>query len=235
MVTEDFRSAAIFEKYSIDFCCHGNVSLEQACTDKNVSIDRVRADLKTLSTDKGSSSDSFDSWDLDRLAEYIIQTHHSYVRSAIPILLGHTEKIAKVHGEHHAELVEIRDIFKVVADEMSAHMMKEERLLFPYIKGLAESARERRPVEVPPFQTIQNPIRMMEAEHVSAGGGMERIRNASLQYAIPADACMTYRISYQELEAFELDLHRHVHLENNILFPKAIELERQLMATFQLN
>jgi regulator of cell morphogenesis and NO signaling len=235
MVTEDFRSAAIFEKHSIDFCCHGNVPLEQACSEKGVSIEKVRADLKTLSTDSPRGLDSFDSWDLDRLAEYIIQTHHRYVRSAIPTLLAHTEKVALVHGERHAELAEIRDIFKSVADEMTTHMMKEERVLFPFIKELAQSARNGQPVQSPPFQTIQNPIRMMEAEHVSAGGGMEDIRNASLKYAIPADACMTYRITYKELEAFEVDLHKHVHLENNILFPKAIELEQQMLTAFQLH
>lgn len=235
MVTKDFRSAAIFEKYSIDFCCHGNVSLDAACNEKGVPIEKVRADLALLLKDTSNNLDSFVSWELDKLADYIVQTHHSYVRSTIPTLLAHTDKIAAVHGERHAELLKIRDIFEGVGEEMAAHLLKEERVLFPFIKALAESARSGLPTQRPPFQTIQNPIRMMEAEHVSAGDGMGNIRVASRQYAVPTDACTTFRITYQELEAFEMDLHKHVHLENNILFPKAIELERQLLATSLLN
>ena len=233
IVSEDFRSAAIFEKYSIDFCCHGNVSLEQACQESGAPVEDVRAQLAILSKEKDVREDSFDAWELDRLAEYIIQTHHRYVRSAIPTLLAHTKKIAEVHHERHGELAAIHDIMTGVAEEMTAHMMKEELMLFPYIKKLAVSARGGIPVQIPPFQSIQNPIRMMEAEHVSAGNGMGNIRKASLQYAIPVDACTTYRVTYQELQAFESDLHKHVHLENNILFPKAIELERQLFTASQ--
>ncbi len=233
IVTQDFRSAAIFQKYSIDFCCHGNVSLEQACNEQGVALHEVQSELATLSIGKSSGFESFDSWELDKLAEYIVQTHHQYIRSAIPTLLTHTQKVANVHGEHHAELIEIRDIFQGVAEEMIAHMMKEERMLFPYITELAQSARVGRPVRIPPFQTIQNPIRMMEAEHISVGDGTANIRNLSRHYAIPTDACMTYRVTYQELQAFESDLHKHIHLENNILFPKAIQLEHQLIARTQ--
>lgn len=235
IVADDFRAAAVFEKYSIDFCCHGNVGLEEACKERGVSVEQVRADLGTLASEVKGDKDSYDSWELDKLADFIIATHHSYVKSAIPTLLAHTEKIAMVHGVRHSELLTLRDIFKNVAEEMTQHMMKEELMLFPYIKSLAKSARDEQPARIPPFHTIQNPITTMEAEHVSAGNGMETIRKQSGHYAIPADACTTYRVTFQELETFELDLHKHVHLENNILFPKSILLEQQLLPTVHPN
>jgi regulator of cell morphogenesis and NO signaling len=235
IVADDFRTAAIFEKYSIDFCCHGNVPLEDACKQQGVSVDQVRLELGALVIGTRGEQDSFASWDLDRLADYVIDTHHKYVKSIVPTLLAHTQKVASVHGERHAELLTIRDIFKNVAEELTQHMMKEELMLFPYIKSLARSARDGQPVRIPQFQTIQNPIRLMEAEHVSAGNGMDTIRQESEIYSVPSDACTTYRVTYQELEAFELDLHKHVHLENNILFPKAILLEQRLFHAMQSN
>jgi regulator of cell morphogenesis and NO signaling len=235
IVTEDFRSAAIFEKYSIDFCCHGNVPLEEACKERGVSVDQVRAELGALANQVNVEKDLYDAWELDTLADYILDNHHRYVKSAIPILLAHTEKIANVHGERHAELLTIRDIFKNVAEEMSQHMMKEELMLFPYIRSLARSGQNGQPFHKAPFQSIQNPIAMMEAEHVSAGNGMETIRAQSMGYTLPSDACTTYRVTYQELETFALDLHKHVHLENNILFPRAILLERQLLQAMHSN
>lgn len=229
IVAEDFRTAAVFEKYSIDFCCHGNVSLDEACKEHGVSVDEIRSELGSLAGQSDKVKDPFDSWELDRLADYIINTHHQYVKSAIQSLLTHTGKIALVHGERHGELLTIRDCFKNVAEEITQHMMKEELMLFPYIKALARSAREGTTVQRPPFQTIWKPIRMMEAEHESAGMGTETIRTLSSSYIVPQDGCTTYRVTYQELEAFEQDLHKHVHLENNILFPKAVILEEKLL------
>jgi regulator of cell morphogenesis and NO signaling len=235
IVTEDFRSAAIFEKYSIDFCCHGNVPLEEACKEQGIAVEQVRAELAALPIEARADKDSYDSWGLDKLVEYIINTHHAYVKSAIPTLLAHTDKIAMVHGGRHGELLTIRDIFRNVAEEMSQHMMKEELMLFPYIKSLARSAQDGQAFHKAPFQSIRNPIAMMEAEHVSAGNGTETIRAQSMGYTLPSDACTTYRVTYQELESFALDLHKHVHLENNILFPRAILLEQQLLQAMHSN
>ena len=199
--------------------------------EQGVSVDEVRSELSQLGAGAGNGTDAFSSWELDTLVDHIIATHHAYVKEAIPILIAHTQKVASVHGARHEELIRIRDGYREVAEEMTQHMMKEELMLFPYIKALARSARTGEPLRIPPFQTIRNPIRMMEAEHVSAGNGTDLIRKESAGYTIPADACTTYRITYQELEAFEQDLHKHVHLENNILFPKAVELERTLFAS----
>ncbi len=228
IVAEDFRTAAVFEKYSIDFCCHGNVPLDEACKERGVPVEKVLSELGAVVTEPGGVKDPFDSWDLDRLVEHIVQTHHAYVKGAIPTLLAHTDKIATVHGKRHEELLTIRDIFGKVAGELSQHMMKEELMLFPYIKAMVRSRNDGLPIQRPPFQTIQNPLRMMEKEHEIAGSDTDTIRSLSRMYMAPEDACTTYRVTLQELNAFEEDLHKHVHLENNILFPKAVVLEQEL-------
>ncbi len=225
LVTEDFRTASVFEKYSIDFCCGGKKPLEAACKEQGIDVADVLADLRTIDQVQDPGRSLFGEWDLDQLANYIIEHHHGYLRRTIPSLLAHTEKIATVHGKNHPELVAIAEQFRAIAEELSGHMMKEERILFPYIGYLAAARREGTPAQRPPFQTIRNPIRMMEAEHQSAGDGTAFIHNASKGYIVPQDGCTTYRVTYQELEEFERDLHQHVHLENNILFPKAVELE----------
>ncbi len=228
IVAEDFRTAAVFERYSIDFCCHGNVPLDEACKGRGVTVDQVLSEIGALTKESGRERESFDTWDLDRLADYIVTTHHAYVKSAIPALLAHTDKVAMVHGERHPELLTIRDIFGKVAGDLSQHMMKEELMLFPYIKAMARARRDGSAIQRPPFGTIQNPLRMMEREHESAGNETSEIRSLSNVYTPPTDACTTYRVTLQELNAFEMDLHKHVHLENNILFPKAIVLEQEL-------
>jgi regulator of cell morphogenesis and NO signaling len=231
MVTEDFRTAAVFEKYSIDFCCGGKKPLEAACVEQGVDVKDVLADLGNLEQVGDSPGSRFAEWDLDLLAEYIVQNHHQYLRRVIPTISAHTEKIARVHGTNHPELIPIAEHFAAVANELSGHMIKEERILFPFISHLAASRRNGTVPERPPFQSIQNPISMMEAEHQSAGDGLAFIRNASMGYVVPPDGCTTFRVTYQELEEFERDLHQHVHLENNILFPKAIDLERTLLSS----
>ncbi len=228
MVTEDFRTAAVFEKYSIDFCCGGKKPLETACQEQGIDVAVVLADLRTLDKAATPGSSRFADWDLDMLAQYIVQNHHQYLCRVMPSLREHTEKIARVHGKNHQELIGIAERYAAIADELAGHMVKEERILFPYIALLAAAKRDGTTPQRPPFQTIQNPIRMMEAEHQSAGDGLAFIRNASRGYVVPADGCTTYQVTYQELDEFERDLHQHVHLENNILFPKAIKLEAEL-------
>jgi regulator of cell morphogenesis and NO signaling len=231
MVTEDFRTAAVFEKYSIDFCCGGKKPLETACLEQGIDLNHVLADLRDLNSIASAGGTRFADWDLDFLADYIVQNHHLYLRRIIPSLTAHTEKIAGVHGKNHPELAAIAAHFSAVANELAGHMVKEERILFPYISVLAAAKRDGITPERPPFQTLRNPIRMMEAEHQSAGEGLAFIRSTSQGYTVPPDGCTTYRLTYQELEEFERDLHQHVHLENNILFPKAIQLEEELMTS----
>ncbi|HEX9023675.1 MAG TPA: iron-sulfur cluster repair di-iron protein [Geobacteraceae bacterium] len=230
LVTDDHRAAAVFEKYSIDFCCGGKKSLQAACAERGIDAEPVLKELQDLAAKSIKESTPFARWELDALTDHIVERHHSYVREAIPVLLAHTQKIAQVHGGNHPELSSVAAYFQEIARELAHHMMKEERVLFPYIKSLALVARGRAAFTAPPFGTIRNPIRMMEAEHQAAGNGLYAIREATAEYVAPPDACTTYQVTLKELREFEEDLHQHVHLENNILFPKAVDLESGLLS-----
>lgn len=225
IVRSDHRAAAVFEKYSIDFCCGGNKTLEEACAQKG--IDPALISRELLQPDATGSPDNIrpGEWDLDTLSDFIVNNHHRYVRRMLPTLQAHLGKLVSVHGERHPELSAIADRFQLVAEELTGHMQKEEMVLFPYIASLAASSRSKNGVPRPMFFTIRRPIRMMEAEHASAGEAFSFIRSVTEEFTPPPDACETYRVTYRELEDFERDLHRHIHLENNILFPRAIELE----------
>ena len=228
IVANDFRAAAVFQRHGIDFCCKGNRSVEEACRGGAASADQVLREVSDATASPAAGGPRFNSWDLGTLAAYIVANHHGFVRQAMPALLTHTQKIASVHGETHPELHEVAAIIEDVAQEMTSHMAKEEEILFPYIAGLAVAASGAAANPSAPFGTVRNPIRMMEMEHESVGDAMARIRELTDQYRIPATACTTYRVCLQELESFERDLHEHVHLENNILFPKAARLESEL-------
>lgn len=231
IVIEDFHTAAVFEKYALDFCCHGGKTIDEACREKGIKTSSVLTELETLSVKCDGSSFRFGDWDSDFLIDYIVNNHHAYVSKMVPVLLVHTQKIASVHGARHPEVVKIADHFNSVAGDLQQHMRKEELVLFPFIKELARAKKAGQHTLRPPFGTVGNPIRMMEAEHQAAGDEMSAIRNLSNGYIVPEDACTTYRVTYQELHDFEVDLHQHVHLENNILFPKAILLESELLST----
>lgn len=229
IVTQNFHAAAIFEKYSLDFCCRGGKTIHDACEEKKIDSNPLIYELAVLENENDSSGMRFAEWEPDFLITYIIQNHHAYVTKMIPVLYTHTQKIAAVHGSNHPELLQIAKHFETVAIEMQQHMKKEEQVLFPFINTLY-SARKIEDTEFRShFGSVQSPIRMMEAEHRHAGDELYAIRSLSNNYAIPDDACTTYRVSFQELQDFELDLHRHVHLENNILFPKAIKLENEIL------
>jgi len=227
IVASDFRTAEVFQRHGIDFCCKGNRSIEEACRSGGVNLERVLREVAAITATPGSGGPRFNSWDLSTLVTYIQVNHHEFVRRTIPVLLTHTQKVAKVHGESHTELREVARLFTVVAEDMTSHMAKEEHILFPYIVALEEASVAGRGAPASPFGTVRNPIRMMEMEHESAGDSMARIRQLTSGYAIPEGACTTYRVCLQELEAFERDLHEHVHLENNILFPRALRLESE--------
>jgi regulator of cell morphogenesis and NO signaling len=227
IVTENIRAAVVFEEFGLDFCCKGKRSLAEACTEKNINIDSVIESLSKLSTDK--NEEKYNDWTPDFLIDYIINNHHQYVRRMIPIISLHADKVASVHGKNHPETIQIADLFLGVREELENHMMKEERILFPYIKQLYEAKKNNEQVSPPPFGTIRNPINMMEAEHTNAGEALYKIRELSADFSLPADACDTFKALYSELKEFEEDLHKHIHLENNVLFPDSIELETELL------
>jgi regulator of cell morphogenesis and NO signaling len=229
IVTNNYRTAAVFEKYGLDFCCHGKVSISEACGEKGINIEEVLAHLTILNGDDlPRNQEQYDHWELDFLADYIINVHHKYVKDMIPVISAHAEKVESKHGSNHAELINVANSFSIVYKDLKQHMMKEEQLLFPYIKYLVNVEKNSSQAERPFFGTIKNPIRMMEAEHESAGNLLDEIGDLTNNYTPPADACNTFKVYYRELREFEGDLHKHVHLENNILFPRSIELENKL-------
>lgn len=230
IVSHDFRTAAVFEKYSLDFCCKGGKTVAAACGERNIDPAPLLAELRAVTAAGPSDEPRFAEWEADDLTVYIVDRHHAYVRTALPSILAHARKVASVHGERHPEMKEVADIMGVVANDMQHHMLKEERILFPYIEALAGAVRAGASFAASPFGTVRNPIAMMEQEHESAGSLMEEVRRLTAGYTLPEDGCTTYRVTLQELEEFERDLHRHVHLENNILFPKGIALEERRAA-----
>lgn len=229
LVAADYRKAEVFKRFGIDFCCGGGRTVKEACEKQGVSYSDLEAELlKMQHQDDVTEPMNFNAWDPRLLVDYILYTHHTYVRENIPLLQEFTAKVAKVHGHANPEVVEIAALFGEMAVELEQHMMKEERILFPYVKRLAGLRGLQEPMGQPPFGTVQNPIRMMELEHERAGEIMAEIRRLSHDFTPPDHACTTYRVSYFKLEEFEADLHKHIHLENNILFPKALAAEQAL-------
>mgnify|MGYP000851054402 CR=1 FL=1 len=226
MVAEDYRTAAVFKNHKIDFCCKGNRSIAEVCADKNLNTAFLIEELNAVTKPVEKNIIDFNAWDLDLLADYIEKKHHRYVEGSMPVLLQYLNKLCKVHGPQHPELFEINKEFTECAAALTAHMKKEELVLFPYIRKMVKTTISHQEISTPHFGTVQNPVHMMMHEHDTEGERFRRIAQLSNDYTPPADACNTYRVTYNLLNEFENDLHTHIHLENNILFPKAIQLER---------
>lgn len=221
-------ATSVFKKFKIDFCCKGSLFFNEACHEVGLNPLEVREQIMEAIEDAPVHLRA-EEWPLDFLTDYIIKNHHAYVTAKIPVMMEMLDKVVKVHGKAHSELAEIKLDFSWVAKELAFHMYKEETILFPAIKELVRAKESQGKLAAFPFGTVRNPIRMMEDEHAGAGEDLENIRRLTRDYTLPADACSSYRLLYQLLEEFEEDLHQHVHLENNILFPKAIQLEKVLM------
>jgi regulator of cell morphogenesis and NO signaling len=231
IVNNNHQAASVFEKYHLDFCCKGKRSLEQACTEQQLSVSKVTEDLENIFTKDNNSTVDFEKMNLTQLADYIVQTHHAYIKNEMPQIYAYLHKISSKHGERHPELYKIFQTFSAVKEEMEGHMKKEELILFPRIKELEKLANNENANLQLNITYLQSPITVMEQEHDHAGSLLNDIRILSNDYTPPQDACTTYRLSFAALKAFELDLHQHVHLENNILFPKAINMFRELQTT----
>lgn len=218
IVADDFRTAFIFKSNGIDFCCGGKQSIDASCREKGIDSASLKKQIIELQSAPINAAQKFNEWELPFLCDYIVNTHHKYVVKTLPELMFYTRKIANVHGDHHPELIEIASIFSQINDELTQHLEKEEQVLFPAIKKAAAG------VDAEARKTIASEIERMSGEHDFAGGAMDKINVISNQYALPEDACNTYRVAFQLLEQFEDDLHVHVHLENNILYSKALKL-----------
>jgi regulator of cell morphogenesis and NO signaling len=226
----------VFETLGIDYCCGGNKPFELACREADVQVEQVLASLKSAAAsserrkEAGSGQARAEDWRKAPLADlitYIKDAHHKYVKEETNRLGPLFEKVYSAHGSRHPELLELRGEFQALAQELFMHMMKEELVLFPYIERMEEAVIANEPVLPPPFGTVNNPVIAMVHEHDSAGNSLRRMHELSDGYRPPQAACTSFKTLYSALAEFESDLHQHIHLENNILFPRAIEMERR--------
>ena len=228
IVNDNHKAASVFEKYDLDFCCKGKRSLQEACIEKSLPVEKLLAELQAVSNSCEVPVD-FRKMTLTQLADYIVSRHHAYVKTEMPQIFAYLQRVATKHGDRHPEMRKVFELFSAIKNEMEEHMDKEELILFPRIEAAEEGALEKRTANMNVLY-VKGPIQVMEAEHEQAGQLMGEIRQLTSNYTPPADACTTYRLSFAALQAFETDLHQHVHLENNILFPKAIELFQKATA-----
>lgn len=228
IAVKDLRKAEVFKKYGLDFCCGGKKTVQQACAEKGLDVTKVEEELRLADKNPMARPLPYNDWSIDFLADYIVNTHHSYVKNTLPDLRTYAAKLAQVHGSRHPELLPIQEAVEEINKEMSEHMVKEEVVLFPFIKELVSAKSSGRSLQPANFGSVENPIHMMEHEHETVGGLLEQVRTMSNNYQLPDDACATYGLFYKMMEEFESDLHIHVHLENNILFPKALKMEKEI-------
>jgi regulator of cell morphogenesis and NO signaling len=230
IVADDYRASDIFREFGIDFCCGGNISIAEACDGNEHCQERILSGLDALRQQPDSNSPNYQEWSLGFLADYIQNTHHSYIRREIPVLYEYLEKIAQVHGENHPELPQVFGMFRSSAEALLEHMKKEELVLFPAIKAMEAASHQGMEYPKQGYGTVYNPIHQMLQEHDTEGERFRKMSQLTNNYTIPNDACNTYRVALSKLEAFEKDLHKHIHLENNILFPKTVALEKSVLS-----
>jgi regulator of cell morphogenesis and NO signaling len=228
LATEIPNATRVFEKLGIDYCCGGGKSLEAACTHAKISVTDVLRTLEEGSIPmEGAATPDFSQASLNELVSHIVSRHHGYVKQEIPRLEKLLSKVASVHGRNHTELIGIQKVFSALGAELSSHMMKEEMVLFPYITKMELARESGKQAPHAPFGTVGNPVHMMELEHEDSGNALKELRSLTSNYTPPQDACFSYNTLFAALKDFETDLHQHIHLENNILFPRAIALEQQ--------
>ena len=226
MVSGNHQVVPVLEKYNLDFCCKGKRTLAQACAEKGIKIESITEELKSLTQTTGIQHMPFTEMNAEQLISYILIHHHFYVKQSMPTIFSHLHKVATKHGDNFPYMRKVYDLFVIIMREMSLHMEKEEAALFPRIKEAENLSRAGRSSEIAQGY-IQLPINAMEADHEEAGDILYQIRTLTNNYTPPPDACTTFKVTLAELKEFEEDLHKHVHLENNILFPKAIQYEKK--------
>ncbi|MBL7760007.1 MAG: iron-sulfur cluster repair di-iron protein [Sediminibacterium sp.] len=228
IAAKDLRKAQVFKKYGLDFCCGGKKTVKEACAEKGLDVTKVEQELQQADRMPASRPLPYNDWSLDFLADYIVNTHHSYVKKNLPDIRAYADKVMRVHGSRHPELLRVNQLVQEVYNELMAHLVKEEQVLFPYVKELVAAEGRAATKHAAHFGTVQNPINMMEMEHEVVGKNLAEIREITNNFTLPEDACASYSLLYRMLNEFEEDLHLHVHLENNILFPQAIQMEKQI-------
>jgi regulator of cell morphogenesis and NO signaling len=228
IAVESPAATRVLEKFGIDYCCGGRRPFERACARAGVRVEEVLDSIE-IEEETARALQQVHDWQGEPLSSLIIhikKVHHKYTREEIVRLNALLDKVCAVHGKNHPELYQVQTVFRGLSQELTTHMMKEEMVLFPYIERMEEAVIQKEPALPAPFGTVQNPVAMMEHEHDSAGNALCAIRETTKEFLPPADACVSYQTLYEALEAFEADLHQHIHLENNMLFPRAIAMER---------
>ncbi len=226
-VANDYRAASVFQKYGSDFCCRGGISIEEVSHNHNIDAELLISELQEAVNQPNNEGIDFRTWPLDLLADYIEKTHHRYIVRTVPALNQYLDKLCEVHGENHPELFLIAEAFATAASNLGAHMIKEEKVLFPVIRKMVEAKSNGEVLVKSELGTVENPIAVMMQEHDAEGERFRTIAHLSNNYTTPADGCRTYQVAFETLKEFESDLHKHIHLENNILFPKAVLLETE--------
>jgi len=224
IVADDFRTARVFEDHGIDFCCGGKITLDAICREKGLDLAALQREIAEVKSTPVERSQNYGAWTLPFLADYIVNTHHAYLNENTAQIAAYAQKIAGVHGVHHPEVIEIAAIFAGIAADMAAHLREEEEVLFPAIRRIDEARKAGNRATDADAETIRASLEKLDREHQEIGDAVHAIRHLANGYAIPADVCNTFAVTYRKLQEFEDDLHKHVHLENNLLFPKAARL-----------
>ncbi|MRR53452.1 MAG: iron-sulfur cluster repair di-iron protein [Deltaproteobacteria bacterium] len=224
IVADDYRTARVFEDHGIDFCCGGKIALSAICRDKGIELAVIEQELAAVKVASLDRSLNYSAWELPFLVDFIVNTHHAYLHDNMEQIAGYTRKIAEVHGSNHPEVQEIAEIFSKMVTDLTDHLQYEEGVFFPSIKRCDAAGKSHAVPDAIDLETIRAGLEKLQQEHEEVGDAIHRIRHLARDYEIPGDACNTFMLTYQKLEEFEDDLHKHVHLENNILFPKAAQL-----------
>ena len=219
IAAKDIKKVAVFKKYGIDFCCGGKKTISQVCKEKGIEASVLEFELNATELQHSNTVNNFDDFPLDVLCDYIENTHHQYVKEVLPTLLEISNKVKNKHAEHHNELLRINELIHLINEELMLHMRKEEVILFPFIRSIATDKKINMTTEM-----LQGPINMMEVEHEQVGEMFAEIKLLTKNYIAPENACASFLMLYKTLKEFQDDLHLHIHLENNILFPKALSI-----------
>ncbi len=227
LTTKDIRNAQVFKKYGLDFCCNGHKTIKEACTEKGIDVKLLEKELQQTDKLPGATRAlPYNEWNPDFLSDYIVNTHHSYLRKMIPDVRAYAKKVMQVHGDRHPELTKVHQLVEDTSNELLEHMQKEEQILFPCIKKLVSAENSGQKPEINVACSVEETINYMEKEHTSVGDNLHELRHITNNYTLPEDSCASYSLLFRMLDEMEDDVHVHIHLENNILFPKAIELEK---------
>jgi len=235
MVIEQAALAHLFERHGIDYCCNAEETLEAACAKKGLDIEDILIEIRNLEQTRSYSFLHCELWHLEFLVDYIVENHHKYLNEMMPMLAGQLKKLIGAHGDKYPYLKPVLMLYEEAQHEMAQHMQKEEMILFPYIKSLASAKEFSRARPRAPFFSVDGPLQRMEEEHETMGQLLARIRALLNDFQVPEGACNTHRAVIKGMQAFIKDVHQHVHLENNLLFPRARGLEQSFDQTTRVN